>query len=81
MAAQPWPVVGECLGHKRDESCAQCDGSHEHLWAKGEDHGYGAAVRCRCCGARKCDRPDCMSRRHHRDPHITFRGTVVAIGR
>lgn len=88
MQRQAWPIVNECHGHPflkggTMQSCAQCDGSHQHEWAEGETVYAGDvtnAVRCIHCGARKCDRPLCTSRRHHRDPHILSDGTVVPVG-
>lgn len=34
--------------------------------------GPGIPVRCRVCGARKCDASVCMLRRHHRGPHENY---------
>lgn len=90
----PWPIVWECYGtdkaipHRREDgsyalTCAQCDGSHYHAWAAWEDAplgGAGTPVRCRICGARKCDHPECTARRHHRDPHNTGEGYFEPVG-
>lgn len=70
-----WPDVPECQGHNGHASCNQCDGSHEHQWKAS-----GRAVRCRICGGRKCDRPACISRRHHRDHHILLTGSTEPVG-
>jgi hypothetical protein len=77
-AEPPWPVVGECHSdHLPEHSCRQCDGSHDHDWVAWREPlggltGPGVPVRCRTCGARKCDRPDCLLRRHHRGPHELY---------
>lgn len=87
----PWPVVSECYGevsHRKDEqkSCPQCDGSHEHEWIAWHDRPdsffgpYGVPVRCRVCGGRKCDHANCLNRRHHRDPHVGYDGSVEKVG-
>lgn len=71
----PWPIVSECYGkatHKDGGACAQCNGSHEHVWVAWKDAPdarYGVPVRCRICGTRKCDLPECSARRHHIGPH------------
>lgn len=81
QAEPPWPVVGECHSdHRPDHSCRQCDGSHDHEWIAWRDPvgpvlgltGPGLPVRCKTCGARKCDRSDCLLRRHHRGPHELY---------
>lgn len=80
LSGAPWPLVGECHGHRgaaadwRAQTCPQCDGSHRHTWVAWKDYPLGRAsgmvpVRCRECGARKCDDPRCVLRRHHRQPH------------
>ena len=92
----PWPVVGECHGHRDGSTCLQCDGSHDHEWAAwrgaprvegllgtsvvGGHSGPGIPVRCRICGGRKCDVPVCVSRRHHLDPHTTIDGEFYKVG-
>ena len=69
-------------------SCAQCDGSHDHQWVAwheaprtgsdsgstvvGKSSGPGIPVRCKVCGARKCDQPDCRLRRHHAEDHEAY---------
>ena len=76
------PDVGECHVHRDGGSCAQCDGSHAHLWrrcvvlAKGGGF-IGSATRCEVCGGRKCDVPACKERRHHLSPHMAHNGTVL----
>lgn len=80
---RPWPDVPECYGfHPGDQvACPQCDGSHDHAWVQGEDPGRKTIpVRCRHCGARKCDRPACVSRRHHADHHVFASGDLEPIG-
>lgn len=82
----PWPVVGECHLHRDGSTCPQCDGSHEHEWVAWPQapswiaSGGGVPVRCRVCGARKCDNANCTSRRHHRDPHIGYDGSILKVG-
>lgn len=80
-AGAPWPVVAECYTHADGTTCRQCDGSHEHQWkAWNPEHGHaidtttnGVPVRCVDCGARKCDMPACMLRRHHYgDDHALY---------
>lgn len=76
----PWPIVPECHSwHRPGHSCPQCDGSHEHRWAAwtiptADNYRLaftrGQAVRCRRCGARKCDVDGCVLMRHHRTPHL-----------
>lgn len=77
----PWPIVDECHGHKHGLGCAQCDGTHVHVWKAWKDaphpegapgvsvvggtSGSGVPVRCVTCGGRKCDTPACRLRRHH----------------
>jgi hypothetical protein len=83
----PWPVVPECYKHTNpDETCPQCDGSHEHVWKAwldapktgsgsavvGGTSGPGVPVRCTVCGGRKCDLSNCSGRRHHAPPHTPF---------
>lgn len=79
----PWPVVPECFSdHRKHHTCPQCDGSHVHDWVAWRDpdpavlgtstHGETLPVRCRTCGARKCDRPACLLRRHHRGDHEDY---------
>lgn len=78
----PWPDVMECHGWNPnsrtamelhpDPLCPQCDDQHEHDWVAGPrrlSYGHGRPVRCRHCGARKCDTPRCTLRRHHEMPH------------
>jgi hypothetical protein len=77
----PWPVVWECHWPapslvKQGHSCAQCDGSHAHVWVAWPDSpdavGTGIPVRCRTCGGRKCDVSTCLLRRHHGGDHEHF---------
>ena len=73
MTDYPWPLVSECFSSAQpDHPCRQCDGSHVHQWIAGEfaDPAAGIAVRCRICGARKCDRAECILRRHHKGHHL-----------
>lgn len=81
---KPWPDVQECYGGHRTKSgialygnvedCPQCDGRLNHQWVEWKEApaDYGVPVRCRICGARKCDLPDCQLRRHHAGPHLDW---------
>jgi len=95
VTAPPWPVVGECYGHKLpDDTCRQCDGSHGHQWMAwheapqvgrrtsvvGGQSGPGIPVRCTDCGGRKCDAAECMERRHHRGPHLGLTDHIREVG-
>lgn len=86
VARAPWPVVGECYLHRDGGDCPQCDGSHQHVWASWPGcpdwiaTGPGVPVRCRTCGTRKCDDSNCIQRRHHREPHLGYDGTVRKVG-
>lgn len=82
LGPQPWPEVNECYGHKNPwEACAQCNGDHDHVWRRGLARwSRSIPVRCRLCGARKCDMPACTERRHHRGPHLLLTGEVVRVG-
>jgi hypothetical protein len=67
----PWPLVGECnSSHFAEHACEQCEPTHAHrwkAWPKAPEwwkSGPGVPVRCRSCGARKCDSEDCRERRH-----------------
>lgn len=77
-APLPWPDVQECYWPARGlveqgHTCAQCDGSHDHVWVSGPEVPYGGVpVRCRICGGRKCDMPACRLRRHHPEDHEEF---------
>lgn len=78
------PDVRECFGHK-GASCEQCNGSHAHVWVQCARVGKYPGdrrypVRCRVCGARKCDVPDCIERRHHRSPHMSATGILYPVG-
>lgn len=50
--------------------CLQCDGGHAHEWKPWPDaprwvtSSNGTPIRCRKCGARKCDHGECSQRRH-----------------
>lgn len=76
----PWPIVGECFNRKAGHTCPQCDGQHVHVWVAWHNpdwaslglSGPGLPVRCKTCGARKCDTNDCMLRRHHGEPHERY---------
>jgi hypothetical protein len=77
------PDVPECHGHRdKDQSCAQCDGRHDHRWAwvcivRGGRHDH--AWRCLACGTRRCD-ASCTERRHHLGPHRLIDGTFRPVG-
>jgi hypothetical protein len=83
----PWPIVSECFNtasHQDGSTCPQCDGSHDHVWVAWKAAPcppyFGTPVRCRACGARKCDRTQCTGRRHHVDAHTLFSGAIEPIG-
>ncbi len=58
--------------------CPQCAGKHEHDWRSWPKApvwvtaGSGVPVRCRICGARKCDLDGCQERRHNGHRHAEF---------
>lgn len=67
----PWPIVGECHSdHIAEHVCEQCQPTHAHEWRAWSKAprwvagGPGVPIRCRRCGARKCDAPLCHRRRH-----------------
>jgi ribosomal protein L32 len=67
----PWPIVGECHSYWRTHHvCQQCHPTHQHrfvAWKSAPSWvavGPGVPVRCRECGARKCDNADCDLVRH-----------------
>jgi hypothetical protein len=84
------PDAGECFGYADTAAarklhpnltCKQCDGGHSHIWTDCLVlPNMDSATRCSTCGARKCDVPICISRRHHRDSHILNDGSTYQVG-
>ena len=85
------PDVVHCDGHRRplaslvtvaNSTCAQCDGTHDHLWVTCTSLARLRSVtrepiRCVVCGGRKCSAGGCISRLGHADMHVMARGRVT----
>ena len=81
VVVRPWPYGWE--------QSSKIDDGHPHDWElvyvrPSEHMDVEPVVRCAVCLAPRCgdsdERDPCMSRRHHRDLHITLQGRFYPVG-